>query len=511
MAATLVLRRFCRPYQHISNGGFNTLCAVPPTTINQQHQEKIRPRHQQFYHQQQRAWSSTFSSPIVNRQELERRLAPSSELIYTEPQAVAAIKFWRRRRDAYTKFTASTVSEMASLQSRSWSVYGLTRNWLLSDVFPFRGAMIYSIYVGAVVVGLDFFGKGSRTAGTGYAPHVTEACGPQVTQILKTTEQGIIDSTSYLLQTTEAFALPTSVLATALFLLFSFRLNRCLTRWWDGRCAMAQLHAEIKSLVAQTHVYMGRRDVAAQICFQSVAAARATEYHLRSVDPTTAARALAPLLMRDYATNNDPAPTSTAYGGDGSATFHSVGNANPVHPCAFSFEALVTSKNRPFYVTSMMSATLSEAFDKGHVKNIRALVGLQATVERINSKIATLERINCTPEPWAYQKHLRGTSLMWLTMLPLALAPWLHVFAIPVASMVAFVIFKIENMAMALQNPFGFDPSDLPICTFNDDLQEQILETLLRYSNIQDGSLLEIDQIATQEREQHSNEPPSEL
>ena len=37
-----------------------------------------------------------------------------------------------------------------------------------------------------------------------------------------------------------------------------------------------------------------------------------------------------------------------------------------------------------------------------------------------------LEVISSTPEPWSYQKHLRLTTQLWLTIMPLALLPSLH-------------------------------------------------------------------------------------
>ncbi len=88
-----------------------------------------------------------------------------------------------------------------------------------------------------------------------------------------------------------------------------------------------------------------------------------------------------------------------------------------------------------------------------------------------------LEQLYClqaTPEPWAYQKHLRLTALLWLSFLPFVLIPSLHLFAIPISSVIGYVVFKLDDVSVELQDPFGWDHSDLTICVLNDHLKAQV-------------------------------------
>jgi hypothetical protein len=48
----------------------------------------------------------------------------------------------------------------------------------------------------------------------------------------------------------EALARPVGFLATALFLMASFRLNRATARWWQARTLWGDLHADVRSFVS---------------------------------------------------------------------------------------------------------------------------------------------------------------------------------------------------------------------------------------------------------------------
>jgi predicted membrane chloride channel (bestrophin family) len=56
------------------------------------------------------------------------------------------------------------------------------------------------------------------------------------------------------------------------------------------------------------------------------------------------------------------------------------------------------------------------------------------------------------------------------------------------ASSNSYVVFKIDDVAVELTNPYGFDKSDLHICVLNDSLHEELKDSLMTYLRHHSGS-----------------------
>ena len=105
---------------------------------------------------------------------------------------------------------------------------------------------------------------------------------------------------------------------------------------------------------------------------------------------------------------------------------------------------------------------------------------MQNKVEALEQCAETLRQIRSTAEPWSSQKHLRFTAALWLgCCLPFALLPQLHWATVPVGSAVGYVVYKLDAVSRELQNPFGFDHSDLPLSALTDRLQHEACDMLL--------------------------------
>lgn len=255
----------------------------------------------------------------------------------------------------------------------------------------------------------------------------------------------------------------TSFLATALFLMLSFRINRATARWWEGRRLFGDLLGEVRGLLQALRVYVKPMDTTQDISRMVFCYSRAVEFHLRSVDQQQLRVLLTPLLPPQH-----------------------------LEPC-------LSAPHPPHYIAEQISQQLSRAFDTGQIKGIRALVALHEIVQRILVLTQGLVRIQKTPEPWSYQKHMRFTTLLWLGILPLALLPSLQVATPGLSTAIAFVVFKLDDVAVELQNPFGYDKSDLHICLLNDELQQELRHMAATFSP-PPAPALHVDQ-ATVDRE----------
>jgi len=85
-------------------------------------------------------------------------------------------------------------------------------------------------------------------------------------------------------------------------------------------------------------------------------------------------------------------------------------------------------------------------------------------------QLGCCERILFTPMPWVYTLHLRLVLLFFLVLTPLGLfdedpLPGIgQIFAF--TFILAYAFLGLEDMAVKIQNPFGQNPSDLPLDIF---------------------------------------------
>ena len=113
---------------------------------------------------------------------------------------------------------------------------------------------------------------------------------------------------------------------------------------------------------------------------------------------------------------------------------------------------------------------------------------MQELVQNIVVNSERLHRIRETPEPWSYQKHMRLTAMIWLGILPLSVLPTLQ-WSTPLFSVaIGYVVFKLDDISVELQNPFGFDRSDLSICILNDEFQQHTYHSLLYSLHLEDNA-----------------------
>ncbi|KAF8448017.1 Bestrophin, RFP-TM, chloride channel-domain-containing protein [Boletus edulis BED1] len=85
-----------------------------------------------------------------------------------------------------------------------------------------------------------------------------------------------------------------------------------------------------------------------------------------------------------------------------------------------------------------------------------------------------MERIANSPIPSSYGIHLKQCVTLYLFALPLTLLNDLGWWTIPIVTVVAFTLMGIEGIADAIEMPFGYNPHDLPLDTYCDDLKEEV-------------------------------------
>lgn len=102
---------------------------------------------------------------------------------------------------------------------------------------------------------------------------------------------------------------------------------------------------------------------------------------------------------------------------------------------------------------------------------MNAMSGL---VQSMVDQMTSMERVANTPIPAPYGIHLKQCVTLYLFALPLTLINDLGWSTIPIVTVVAFTLMGIEGIADEIEMPFGYDPHDLPLDTYCDDLREEI-------------------------------------
>ena len=202
---------------------------------------------------------------------------------------------------------------------------------------------------------------------------------------------------------------------------------------------------EARGLSQAAHIYVNNKETGVEVSLLSYAYVRCVALHLRREDQDMYQEALQHILSEAQ------------------------------------IEELLRSPHRPHHVSEMLTVALTDSFNRGEIKGIRALVAAHDCVQRLNKTFENIERIATTAEPWSYQKHMRFTTQLWLGILPLALLPTLQLATPIMAPAIGYVLLKMDDVSMELQNPFGMDKSDLDICVLTDRFQSTLEAQLLMY------------------------------
>jgi putative membrane protein len=99
---------------------------------------------------------------------------------------------------------------------------------------------------------------------------------------------------------------------------------------------------------------------------------------------------------------------------------------------------------------------------------------LERSISGLLDGLGGAERILKTPMPFAYAQHIKAFVALFCVTAPFALVDVMGSFT-PVASVVlAFGLFGIEEIGVEIEDPFGYDPNDLPLDAIGSTLEADV-------------------------------------
>lgn len=94
--------------------------------------------------------------------------------------------------------------------------------------------------------------------------------------------------------------------------------------------------------------------------------------------------------------------------------------------------------------------------------------------------LTSFERIRNTPIPAAYSVHLTHLTWVYTLALPFQLVSEFGWLTLPIVGIAAFAFLGILEIGKEIENPFSYEPNDLPLDDFCSELKSEIEQVLLQ-------------------------------
>ena len=136
------------------------------------------------------------------------------------------------------------------------------------------------------------------------------------------------------------------------------------------------------------------------------------------------------------------------------------------------FEKLKGMNHPPLEVAFWIGDYLQQQYDRDCI-NAYQLAAMYKLLDTMVDVLGACERILKTPIPVAYSVHLKQLLLIYCLTLPIQVVDELGWATAPIVALVSFTLLGIEEIGIEIENPFGYDPNDLPLDAICNTMQTQ--------------------------------------
>lgn len=135
-------------------------------------------------------------------------------------------------------------------------------------------------------------------------------------------------------------------------------------------------------------------------------------------------------------------------------------------------------------VLGWISARLARLAKHGSLTELR-LAAMDANLTALQDALGGCERIVRTPIPFAYAQHIKTLVSLFVFTAPFALVEamkWHTPFAMAALS---FALFGIDEIGIEIEDPFGYDPNDLPVERIGDGIAAATKDVLAHSGSLE--------------------------
>ena len=125
-------------------------------------------------------------------------------------------------------------------------------------------------------------------------------------------------------------------------------------------------------------------------------------------------------------------------------------------------EQLRGELNRPVAISQWIGDQLRALYDRGWI-HPQHLPVLEESLTEITTVQGACERIKSTPIPTSYTVLIHRIVGLYCVGLPFGIVPKVGIMTPIVVAIVAYAFYGLDAVGTEIEDPFGFDPNDLPL------------------------------------------------
>lgn len=225
-----------------------------------------------------------------------------------------------------------------------------------------------------------------------------------------------------------------SMLGFVISLLLVFRTNSAYDRWWEGRKLWGALVNNSRNLALKLAVMLKDKEDKEILRKLIPAYASVLNLHLKNEDVSHELFEDATLAADHY-------------------------------------------NHKPNQIAKTIMAKINELYLAGKITGDQLII-LNAEVQSFTDICGACERIKNTPIPYSYSAFIKKFIFAYVLTLPFGYVFQLGYYVIPVVVFIFYVLASLELIAEEIEEPFGYDPNDLPTAKIAENIRKNVEELL---------------------------------
>lgn len=225
-----------------------------------------------------------------------------------------------------------------------------------------------------------------------------------------------------------------TLLGFVISLLLVFRTNTAYDRWWEGRKAWGALVNNSRNLAIKIAVMVKNKDDKEIFRKLIPAYSSVLNLHLKNADI-------------NHELFDDAILAADHY------------------------------KHKPNQIAKTIIAKVNELYEQGKITGDQLIV-LNAEIQSLTDICGICERIKNTPIPYSYSAFIKKFIFIYVMTLPFGYVFMLEYLVIPIVIIIFYVLASLELIAEEIEDPFGYDPNDLPTARLAEMIQKNVEELI---------------------------------
>jgi putative membrane protein len=141
-----------------------------------------------------------------------------------------------------------------------------------------------------------------------------------------------------------------------------------------------------------------------------------------------------------------------------------------------------SSSHKPAYITRQMYSFALDVCGR-YPRNAADFEVISRNLNEFMDICGACERIKRTPIPYSYSLFIKKIIFIYMITMPFTFGQMIHYWAIPVVMTMFYAFASLELLSEEIEDPFGFDPNDLPTDEMAVRIKEGVKEILVSDGN----------------------------